>query len=1174
MTELVSILYRYFSRHRIQMYLLLGLSVLALSLSAVRLRFDENIISFLPVDDSTGTTVDVFGNLKVSDRFILMFSMSDGRQNDGSLQEAADSLVSFIRTGDTYGLVENIVDRVDGETVSSVTGFVFDHLPVFLTDDVYSRLDSLECPDVLEHQLQADRSLLLSPAGGFLKEYILKDPLGLAIPVLSSLSDLEPDSEYIVDGDRIFSPDGSTMLCFLTPRYGTGETGNNDALVTLVEDAIGRISSSYPGVDVEYFAGPAVGVYNARQIKRDTMLTSGVAALLVAAVIFLSFRRRRTIPLVFLPVLYGMLFSLGIIAAFKDSISAIAAGTGAVVLGIALSYSIHVIVHQMHVRSIEQLVRELAFPLTVGSLTTIGAFLGLLFTSSSLLRDFGMFASLSLTGTILFTLIFLPHFLSPMYGVERTPLMKRIDRINGYGYESNIWLTVMIAVLFIISLFTSRRVGLDPDMMKLSYMPERLAAAERRLESFSGGEYENVLFVSAGSSMGEACRAYSSAGRILDSLEKSGLVHSFSTAEKFIIPYEVQKERIERWNRWWTEARKAGMIEAVKEASSVTGYRPGAFDGFGEMLSKEYSIAEYSVLPVMQDWICESDSLIMLVSAAALDPHDKAEVYSSFKDSGTIVFDRSWFAESAVESMSEDLDIILWISSLLVFFGLWVSYRRLEMAVLSFLPMLVTWIIIVGIMGVAGIGFNIVNMVICTFIFGIGDDFSIFITDGLSRRFATGEDALSAHKTAIFFSAFTVVAGMGAMTAARHPALHSVGMISLLGMTAVLLTAYILQPLIFRLFVSGPVSSGKHPYTFKGTLVSLFLWTSFVIACILTAVSILFVLPLHIDKFRKQLFVRKVACYGCRAVLKCAPVVKPVLRNPGSEDFSKPAVIVSNHQSYLDIVWMLALNPKILILAKDWVRKVPVFYPIARFVGFYYTDEGYESIASDFAGRIAQGWSLAVFPEGTRETDGRVHRFHSGAFYIAERLGIDIVPVVMYGNGRVFPKHSPLNMAVGVSVVEIGGRIVPDKTGYRAVAKDVREYVRNRYSEMETEYASLSNPYYEWAVKRSMAYKGTAAESAARGLFRRREYLEALDNDIPRKGRILFLGCGTGQAVLLLKLLSPEREIVAVDSDHDNIMIAVHNYLNPPGLTYVCADPDSYPVSGYDKVVYLENMHN
>ena len=80
-------------------------------------------------------------------------------------------------------------------------------------------------------------------------------------------------------------------------------------------------------------------------------------------------------------------------------------------MGIALSYSIHILCHANHCHDPRQIIRDLAYPLTIGSITTIGAFAGLLFTDSQLLRDFGLFASLTLVGTTLFSLVLLPHLI-------------------------------------------------------------------------------------------------------------------------------------------------------------------------------------------------------------------------------------------------------------------------------------------------------------------------------------------------------------------------------------------------------------------------------------------------------------------------------------------------------------------------------------------------------------------------------------------------------------------------------------------------------------------------------------------------------------------------------------------------------------------------------------------
>ena len=116
-------------------------------------------------------------------------------------------------------------------------------------------------------------------------------------------------------------------------------------------------------------------------------------------------------PVSYTHLLFGGLFALCLIYFIQGYISAIAVGAGSAILGIALSYSIHMLAHQNHVSTVQQLIKEITYTLTVGSFTTIGALFGLTFTTSELLRDFGLFASLALIGTTLFCLIYLPHFL-------------------------------------------------------------------------------------------------------------------------------------------------------------------------------------------------------------------------------------------------------------------------------------------------------------------------------------------------------------------------------------------------------------------------------------------------------------------------------------------------------------------------------------------------------------------------------------------------------------------------------------------------------------------------------------------------------------------------------------------------------------------------------------------
>ena len=184
----------------------------------------------------------------------------------------------------------------------------------------------------------------------------------------------------------------------------------------------------------------------------------------------------------------------------------------------------------------------------------------------------------------------------------------------------------------------------------------------------------------------------------------------------------------------------------------------------------------------------------------------------------TAVIDRGYFSSKMVEATSEDFNYILLVSSLIVFFALLLSYGRLELTILTFLPMAVSWVIILGMMSIFNIKFNIVNIILATFIFGIGDDFSIFIMDGLLQEYKNGTKVLGSHKTAIFFSAFTAIVGMGVLIFAQHPALKSIALISVLGLSVVVLVSYTIQPILFRWLVTSQTKNGGFPYSIGSIL--------------------------------------------------------------------------------------------------------------------------------------------------------------------------------------------------------------------------------------------------------------------------------------------------------------------------------------------------------------------
>lgn len=130
---------------------------------------------------------------------------------------------------------------------------------------------------------------------------------------------------------------------------------------------------------------------------------------------------------------------------------------------------------------------------------------------------------------------------------------------------------------------------------------------------------------------------------------------------------------------------------------------------------------------------------------------------------------------------------------------------------------------------------------------------------------------------------------------------------------------------------------------------------------------------------------------------------------PGTQYF-----FLANHLSNFDIPLLFrAIPTPIRYLAKKELYKIPVFAQALKVAGIVKIDRGagassYTAINEGVAQAKANGYSLIVFPEGTRSRDGALHPFKKGAFRMAISTGLPVVPVTVNGTWDVWPPGSKL----------------------------------------------------------------------------------------------------------------------------------------------------------------------
>jgi 1-acyl-sn-glycerol-3-phosphate acyltransferase len=224
---------------------------------------------------------------------------------------------------------------------------------------------------------------------------------------------------------------------------------------------------------------------------------------------------------------------------------------------------------------------------------------------------------------------------------------------------------------------------------------------------------------------------------------------------------------------------------------------------------------------------------------------------------------------------------------------------------------------------------------------------------------------------------------------------------------------------------------------------NLFYWSYLAATCVLffAPALVLFALTVPWDPRRRLL--HAYTCVWGAHYLAWAPFAGVTVRGRENVPASGGCIFVSNHVSMVDILAVFAIRLPFL-----WVSKVENFR--VPFLGWNMSLNGYVKLRRkhlpsirrmlrECAARLSDGYNLCVFPEGTRSPDGQLQPFHRGAFWLAARHGVPVVPIVLDGTDRILRKHSLkiVPQRVTVSILE---PIHPESAGYddRKLAQLVR----------------------------------------------------------------------------------------------------------------------------------------
>ena len=804
-------LYHFFRNHKILMYLIMVVTTLVFLFFGLRLHFEEDISKLLP--SSSVESQLAFGSIQLKDKIYIQVTSTNEHLSPDLLAERTDEFIDLLYKKDsTSHYIGNVLYKMEPETAINALDFVLEHIPSFIDTAAYQDFEKALEPEAIEKQMWVNYEQMMEDETGDITQAIMYDPLNLRNVVLGNVLQGAVGGFNLID-DHLFCPDSTVALAFLAPSFRSLDSQSATRFSKMLSQALQEFNASHPDVKVHAHGDPMGSVSNAGRIRSDLIVTVGISMVLILLLIGLCFRSFPFIWKLLLPILYGTAFSLACIFWIKGEMSLMALGLGAIVLGVAISYTLHVLIHHFFVGDPEKLLRDESTPVFLGCITTVGAFCSLLFTDSDLLRDFGLFASFALLGSTLFALIFLPHFLPSIKADSNSKTFRRISRLNNLPFDKKPWFLIMIAVIVVIGIIFSPKVKFDSDLRNLDFNSPEEIEAEGLYNAKNNDGFYHLYFATVSTDLDEALEADKSLMFLLDSLKSQDIVHSYTDIiPKLFVTQANQEQRIAAWNAFWTEERKAYAIAQVDKGALQFGLDPMMFYDFKDLLDADYeaaSLIESGVVPdnLLGNFIeCNADSQYMVFTDVSMRFDEKDIATDALvANPKTFVLEPFYYCKSMVEVINDDFNIAVWISSLFVLLILLISFRNIITALLSFIPMVLSWFMVQGYMAIIGLEFNLINIIISTFIFGVGVDYSIFITEGLLTQARTGNrDVLTWHKVAIFFSAIILVIVVTSLLFAVHPAIRSIGLSTLIGMASTIMISYALQPFAFWQLMKWP----------------------------------------------------------------------------------------------------------------------------------------------------------------------------------------------------------------------------------------------------------------------------------------------------------------------------------------------------------------------------------
>ncbi len=792
---------RGFCRRPVATAITLAVLTAAAALGLLLIPFEGMLETMLPEDSEALRTVEFLRDSSFADKVAISIEFDPEDVDRARLVAELDRLGARFEES---SLVDGVMVFPAGRQLLESLLFFLENSGQLLDGQDLEKLDSRITRQEVDRLMRRWYGRLARPEGTLTMEMLQRDPLDIGSVILLRLEQLSQSFGYraVVENGHLLHPDGRHALLLLDTNVPVTDTVGSRELVDLSR----RILDDLPeGFSATAVSGHQRSVSNENVLRSDISRTVAIASFGFVVLFLGIFKDLRAVILFLIPA-GSVIFALNLTALLLGGLSYIVIGFGAVIAGIAVDYGIQVYVSMRHSDDPYTAVQRIAKPVVIGALTTLCVFAAFLASAIPGYRQLGVFALISIVLSIVAAMFFLPAFLRT--GGAGAAEEEQPAHLPG-GRRA-----AVAAVLILISLpfcaFLARGLVFDADIAELDGAEPHVVGNERAFAMlWAEDSAARAIAVVGGDS-------YESAAEKNDLLHTAILARLNGAGVANIASLwpsaATREENLERWHRFWAPERVRETRGMLREAGAEYGFTDAAFEPFFRTLERrEPEPARPLDNPIFRQleerFVQETADGYRFLTYFPDTEEAAAAVSEAVRDiPGAFVASPGALGEALSESISAEVRRISVIALILILLVLLLLTRSVRVALAALMPSAAGLMWLFALMAVSGLALNIANMIAGIVVVGLCIDYGIFTVHGWQSE----RTVMLSIRRAITLSAVTTLMGAGVLVFARHPALFSIGLTLVIGVSAGFIAAVLGVPglcVLLRVKRPGPAQT-------------------------------------------------------------------------------------------------------------------------------------------------------------------------------------------------------------------------------------------------------------------------------------------------------------------------------------------------------------------------------